>query len=66
MNMERRDNVKQSALQPNCVTQEEAVLDQTKAFQINKWQVARAYQLVKANDGSAGVDNQSLQDLTRI
>jgi len=62
MNMERRDNVKQSALQPNCVTQEEAVLDQTKAFQINKWQVARAYQLVKANDGSAGVDNQSLQD----
>lgn len=62
MNIERRSSVKQSATQFNCVRQEEIVVDQTKPFQINKWQVVEAYKLVKANKGSAGIDGQSLQD----
>ena len=32
------------------------------AARSNKWQVYRAYELVKANKGAAGVDNQSLAD----
>ena len=34
----------------------------TKPFEISKRQVMQAYQLVKANAGSAGVDGQSLDD----
>lgn len=34
----------------------------TKPFSISKWQVAKAYDLVKANAGSAGVDRQTLSD----
>jgi RNA-directed DNA polymerase len=30
----------------------------TKPFSISKWQVAKAYDLVKANAGSAGVDRR--------
>ena len=33
-----------------------------KPFTINKWQVFRAYELVKANKGAPGVDEQSLVD----
>ena len=33
-----------------------------KSFTINKWQVFRAYELVKANKGAPGVDEQSLAD----
>ncbi|WP_422138333.1 group II intron reverse transcriptase/maturase [Endozoicomonas sp. ALC020] len=33
-----------------------------KPFTINKWQVLRAYELVKANKGAPGVDEQSLVD----
>lgn len=33
-----------------------------KPFTINKWQVFRAYELVKANKGAPGVDEQSLAD----
>jgi RNA-directed DNA polymerase len=33
----------------------------TKPFTIDKWQVYKAYQAVKANAGSAGVDGQSLK-----
>ena len=33
-----------------------------KPFTINKWQVLRAYELVKANKGAPGVDDQSLAD----
>ena len=36
-----------------------------KPFTIDKWQVYRAYELVKANKGAAGVDNQSLTDFER-
>ena len=31
-----------------------------KPFTINKWQVLRAYELVKANKGAPGVDDKSL------
>ena len=34
----------------------------TKSFIISKWQVLKAYELVKANAGAAGVDKQSLSD----
>ena len=33
----------------------------TKPFAIDKWQVYEAYQAVKANAGSAGVDQQSIE-----
>lgn len=36
-----------------------------KPFNISKWDVLRAYQLVKANQGSAGVDGESLSDFER-
>lgn len=35
---------------------------QTKAIEISKHEVEEAYQRVKANKGSAGIDQQSLQD----
>lgn len=37
----------------------------TKSFIISKWQVLKAYELVKANAGAAGVDQQSLSDFER-
>ena len=37
----------------------------TKAFTIPKQQVMQAYRLVKANAGSSGVDQQSLEDFER-
>ena len=37
----------------------------TKPFNIPKQQVMRAYKLVKANAGAAGVDCQSLEDFER-
>lgn len=37
----------------------------TKPFMISKWQVFRAFELVKANAGAAGVDRQSLIDFEK-
>jgi group II intron reverse transcriptase/maturase len=37
----------------------------TKPFTISKWQVATAFELVKANAGSSGIDQQSIQDFER-
>lgn len=34
----------------------------THRFAIEKWQVVKAYQLVKANKGAAGIDEQSLSE----
>ena len=34
----------------------------TKPFNISKWNVLRAFELVKANAGVAGVDEQSIKD----
>ena len=44
---------------------QEEIIDKTKPFTIQKWQVASAFKLVKANAGSAGVDQQSLSDFER-
>jgi len=33
-----------------------------KSYEISKWDVARAFELVKANHGAAGVDGQSLEE----
>ena len=38
---------------------------EAKQFTISKWTVKHAYELVKANKGSAGVDNQSIEDFER-
>ena len=32
----------------------------THRFMIDKWQVVQAYQLVKANKGTAGIDKQTM------
>ena len=40
-------------------------MSQTKPIEISKHEVAEAYRRVKANKGSAGIDNQSLQDFER-
>ena len=37
-------------------------MEQTKSYNIPKRLIVEAYQRVKANKGSAGVDNQSLKD----
>src|SRR5262249_22311589 len=36
-----------------------------KPFAISKWVVWEAYQRVKANDGAAGVDGESIEDFER-
>src|SRR5919201_3689468 len=36
-----------------------------KPFAISKWIVWEAYQRVKANDGAAGVDEQSIEEFER-
>ena len=40
-------------------------MKETKPFDISKRQVMQAYKLVRANAGSAGVDNQSLEDFEK-
>ncbi|WP_244310884.1 hypothetical protein [Methylotuvimicrobium buryatense] len=40
-------------------------MSEAKPFVISKWQVMRAFELVKANAGAAGVDRQSLADFER-
>lgn len=46
-------------------SQEEEILNKTKPFTISKQQVMRAFKLVKANAGAAGVDRQSLEDFEK-
>jgi retron-type reverse transcriptase len=36
-----------------------------KPFAISKWKVWEAYQRVKANDGAAGVDGESIKEFER-
>lgn len=40
-------------------------MDKTKPFIIPKQLFVRAYKMVKANAGAAGIDNQSLADFER-
>ena len=36
-----------------------------KPFEISKWVVWEAYERVKANDGAAGVDGESIEEFER-
>ena len=62
MSVERRGNVRQSLVTAQLLIKQEEVLTKTKPYIIPKWQVKRAFELVKANAGAAGVDQQSIQD----
>jgi RNA-directed DNA polymerase len=42
--------------------QKEEILNKTKPFDISKKLVMQAWKLIKENDGSAGVDQQSIAD----
>src|SRR5271170_5457866 len=44
---------------------EEETLNKTKPFDISKQRVMQAWKLVKENDGSAGVDQQSIADFEK-
>jgi len=35
---------------------------EAKSFEISKWDVVRAFELVKANQGAGGVDGQSIEE----
>jgi RNA-directed DNA polymerase len=40
-------------------------VSEAKPFAISKWEVLEAYKRVKANQGAAGVDEQSIADFER-
>jgi retron-type reverse transcriptase len=40
-------------------------VSEAKPFVISKWEVLEAYKRVKANQGAAGVDEQSIADFER-
>ncbi len=40
-------------------------MSEAKPFCISKWEVWEAYKRVKANDGAAGIDEQSIADFER-
>jgi RNA-directed DNA polymerase len=40
-------------------------MSEAKPFCISKWEVWEAYKRVKANQGAAGVDEQSIRDFER-
>jgi hypothetical protein len=52
------------ARRPTTARWEESVSEpepKEKPFEISKWVVWEAYQKVKANDGAAGVDGESIE-----
>lgn len=59
--VERRSSIKQPEGRPQLQSQEEGRV-QAKPFDIDKWLIVKAYQLVKKNAGAAGVDRQTLND----
>lgn len=64
MEVERRGSIKQLESQSQLRKQEED-RDQAKPFDIDKWLFVEAYNRVKANAGSAGIDQQTLEDFDR-
>ena len=64
MAMERRGRVIGSGVQANCASRR-SVSDMTKPFAIPKALVWEAFQRVKANGGSAGVDDESIEAFER-
>ena len=63
MVMERRGCVKSLALMYNW--EQDDILVTTKPFNIPKQLVWQAYKLVRANAGSAGIDNQSIGEFSQ-
>lgn len=61
MKVERRDNVRLPDPLPNCSTGGGSVI-QAKPFTLDKWEVYRAWEQVKANAGAAGIDGQTISD----
>ena len=61
MAVEQRGCIRRLMLKCNLVNKED-ILNKTKPFIISKQLVMKAYQLVKANAGSAGVDQQTLEN----
>jgi len=56
------------AWRPTTARWEESVSEpkpKDKPFEISKWVVWEAYQRVKANDGAAGVDGESIEEFER-
>jgi group II intron reverse transcriptase/maturase len=62
MSVERRGGIKSSVSLAQLGNPQEEVRQQAKPFTINRWQVYEAFRRVKANAGSAGVDNQSIAE----
>lgn len=66
MNVERRVNIRHPLLMSQLsYDRQEDEVSKAKPFVISKGQVMRAFELVKANAGAAGVDKQSLADFER-
>ena len=61
---EQRDSIVQSKTRSS-TRQRRSEQRQTKSFNISKHEVVEAYRRVKANKGSAGVDEQSLADFDK-
>jgi retron-type reverse transcriptase len=61
--MERRSCVREPNSRVN--QQWEEPMSEAKPFCISKWEVWEAYKRVKANQGAAGVDEQSIADFER-
>jgi RNA-directed DNA polymerase len=62
MSVEQRGYVRPFLVTAQLLIKQEEVLAKTKPYIIPKWQLMRAFELVKANAGAAGVDQQSIQD----
>ncbi len=61
MGVERRGNVRPPYQSPNCHAGGGVVV-KAKPFTIDKWDVYRAWEMVKANKGAAGIDGQTIID----
>lgn len=61
MSVEQRGGIKRPERLPQLKFQEEGGV-KAKPFNIDKWRFVEAYRRVKANAGSAGVDQQSIED----
>jgi RNA-directed DNA polymerase len=61
--LERRGRV----MEPNSAINQkwEESMNEAKPYQISKWEVWEAYKRVKAKDGAAGVDEQSIEDFEK-
>lgn len=60
MGMERRSNVKQFYMLTNL--KENELMNKTKPFDIPKRLVLEAFEIVKSNKGSAGIDEESIKE----